>query len=170
MSALRPFTRPADGALGLRPRPATSADLPAIAALDAQCFGRPWSLAVYREELERPLTRLRLLEHAGAVVGLSCTWIVADEAHLLRIATKVGMRRRGLGRALLRAVLDEASAAGCRVLLLEVAAANAPAVGLYDAFGFRPIGRRKAYYTRPPDDALVMRRALGPAVRDGSTS
>jgi ribosomal-protein-alanine N-acetyltransferase len=145
------------------PRPATSDDLPAIAALDAACFGNPWSHDVYGQELARPFARLRLLEHAGVVVGLSCTWIVADEAHLLRIATLPRARRRGLGRVLLRAVLHEASAAGCIHVLLEVAAGNAPAVALYEAFGFRPIGRRNGYYAHPPDDAVVMHRSLEPA-------
>jgi len=145
------------------PRPATVDDLPAIAALDAACFGNPWSVEVYDQELARPFSHLRLLEHQGAVVGLSCAWIVADETHLLRIATLAGVRRRGLGRVLLRAVLDEASAAGCIHALLEVAAGNTPAVALYEAFGFRPVGRRKGYYAHPPDDALVMHRSLEPA-------
>jgi len=142
------------------PRLATLDDLPAIAALDAECFGNPWSCDVYGQELARPFARLRLLEHAGVVVGLSCAWIVADEAHLLRIATLAHARRAGVGRVLLRAVLDEATAAGCLHVLLEVAAGNVPAVALYEAFGFRPIGRRKGYYAHPPDDALVMCRLL----------
>jgi ribosomal-protein-alanine N-acetyltransferase len=61
---------------------------------------------------------------------------------------------------LLRALLDEASAAGCVHALLEVAAGNAPAVALYETFGFRAVGRRKGYYAHPPDDALVMHRSL----------
>lgn len=142
------------------PRPATLADLPAIATLDAACFGNPWSREVYQEELERPFARVRLLEVGAELMGLSCAWMVADEAHLLRIATLARARRRGLGRVLLRAVIDEATAAGCREVLLEVAASNAPAVGLYASFGFHPIGRRKGYYAHPPDDAVVMRLAL----------
>lgn len=152
------------GAEGLPPpRLATAHDLPAIAALDATCFGNAWAADVYEQELARPFARLRLLEEDGVVLALSCAWIVADEAHLLRIATLASARRRGLGRVLLQAVIDEAAAAGCQHVLLEVAAGNVPAVALYRAFDFEPIGRRKAYYVSPPDDALVMRRAFGPA-------
>lgn len=144
-------------------RAATDADLAAIAALDAACFGNPWSIEDYRQELVRPFARLRVVEEAGVLVALSCSWVVGDEAHLLRIATRTCERRRGRGRALLQAVLDHAVAAGCHQVLLEVAAGNAPAVGLYTAFGFSPIARRKAYYAHPPDDALVMQRVLDPA-------
>lgn len=158
------------GAQGLPPpRLATRDDLPAIATLDLACFGNPWSADVYEQELVRPFARLRLFEEGGVVLGLSCAWIVADETHLLRIATLARARRRGLGRALLQAVIDEATAAGCRHVLLEVAAGNVPAVSLYRAFDFEPIGRRKAYYVSPPDDALVMRRALGPSSFHGRT-
>jgi ribosomal-protein-alanine N-acetyltransferase len=145
------------------PRPATLADLAAIAALDAACFGNPWTAEVYHQELYRPFARLRLAEDVHGLVGLSCVWIVAEEAHLLRIATVAHERRRGHGRVLLQAVLDETAAAGCQRVLLEVAAGNAPAVGLYAAFGFQPIGRRKGYYAHPPDDALVMQRSLATA-------
>jgi ribosomal-protein-alanine N-acetyltransferase len=150
------------------PRLATLADLPAIAALDAACFGNPWSADVYEQELSRPFARVRLVEHAGAVLAVSCAWLVADEAHLLRIATHAAARRRGLGRTLLAVVLDEAARAGCAQVLLEVAAGNNPAVALYEAFGFRPIGRRKGYYAHPPDDALVMRHALELPPRQGT--
>jgi len=143
-------------------RPATEADLPALAALDAACFGNPWSADAYRQELVRPCARLTLAEADGVIEGLSCAWIIADEAHLLRIATLAAQRRRGLGRALLQHVIDRAQQAACHRVLLEVAASNLPAVALYDAFGFETIGTRVGYYAHPPDDALVMARVLPP--------
>ncbi|MCX4242378.1 ribosomal protein S18-alanine N-acetyltransferase [Paraliomyxa miuraensis] len=144
-------------------RPATAIDLPALAALDAACFGNPWSLEDYRQELTRSFARLHVVEVAGVLVGMSCSWVVGDEAHLLRIATSCGERRRGRGRALLRGVLDHATAAGCQQVLLEVASSNEAALALYAAFGFVPIGRRNGYYAHPPDDAIVMRRVLSHA-------
>lgn len=141
-------------------RPATHADLPAIAALDRECFGNPWSLELYRQELHRPFARLAVMEHGGALVGLSCSWVMGDEAHLLRIATRAELRRRGLGRRLLESVLAHMGEAGCAVVLLEVAAANLPARALYERFGFEPLAVRKAYYREPPDDAVVMQRRL----------
>ncbi len=141
-------------------RRASAADLSALASLDAACFGRPWSAEVYLEELERPFCLLYVVEEAASIVGSSCTWIVGDEAHLLRIATHPGYRRRGLGRSLLSSVLRRTIEAGCERVLLEVAAGNVAAVALYRGFGFALVGRRRAYYKDPPDDALVMHKIV----------
>ncbi len=131
-----------------------------MAGLDAACFGNAWSVDVYRQELVREYCQLRVLEHGSGLGGWSCTWIVADEAHLLRIAIAPPHRRHGLGRQLLAEVLREVGEAGCTAVLLEVAAANQPARALYEAFEFETIGVRSGYYTRPPDDAVVMRCPL----------
>jgi ribosomal-protein-alanine N-acetyltransferase len=41
-------------------------------------------------------------------------------------------------------------------LTLEVRAGNDPAIALYEKFGFRVEGRRKAYYSDNHEDALIM--------------
>lgn len=144
-------------------RPAVSADLPAIAQLDAACFGRAWTEEVYGQELERPFAQLYVVERAGAIIGLSCTWIVSDEAHLLRIATAAAHRREGLGHRMLSSVVSRARAAGCERIILEVGASNVAAVSLYEKFVFERLGLRRGYYSNPPDDALVMQRVLSGA-------
>jgi ribosomal-protein-alanine N-acetyltransferase len=47
-----------------------------------------------------------------------------------------------------------------RRLFLEVAVDNAPAIGLYRAFGFTEEGRRRGYYQGPNGavDALILGR------------
>jgi len=142
-------------------RCAAEADLSAIVELDRACFGNPWTLEAYRQELYRPFAELWVVEEEAALVGLSCTWILGDEAHLLRIATRSDRRRRGLGRALLRSVIDRVTTAECRGLLLEVGASNRSALALYRTHGFEEVGRRRGYYRDPPDDALTLRRPLG---------
>ena len=62
-----------------------------------------------------------------------------------------------------RAALERAQSAGCDSMTLEVAASNDAAIELYAAFGFSVVGRRVGYYRVPPDDALLMRRALAKA-------
>lgn len=145
-------------------RRARPSDLGAIDRIERASFGNPWPLDAYAQELEREHGTVEVATIRGeGVIGFSCAWHVAAEAHLMRIATDPRFRRRGIGRDLLCAVLARAQSASCLHITLEVASTNAPAVALYRAWGFREIGRRKGYYRVPPDDALVMRRALEPA-------
>lgn len=154
MSAATPADAP------LHERDATHDDLDAIEALDAAVFGNPWSAELYRQELFRAYARLRVLVEGEAIVGLCCSWQIGDEAHLLRIATRADRRGRGLGRRLLRSCLAHARERGCASMVLEVAASNEVAIGLYRAHGFTEIGRRRGYYRHPPDDGVTMRCAL----------
>ncbi|RGC70697.1 ribosomal-protein-alanine N-acetyltransferase [Micromonospora sp. MW-13] len=96
---------------------------------------------------------------AGKVLGYAGLTVAApDEAWVQNIAVRRDAQRRGVGRALLEALLAEAARRGARSTLLEVAADNAPAQRLYAAYGFEPIGVRRGYYQPSNTDALVMRR------------
>jgi ribosomal-protein-alanine N-acetyltransferase len=139
-------------------RDALAMDLDSICHIEHACFGNPWPADAYAQELQRVEGQLMVAVDLGGVVGFSCVWHVAGEAHLLRIAVDPTLRRRGLGRMLLRAVFARAQVAGCNQITLEVASANTPAIALYHEAGFTEIGRREGYYRTPPDDALVMRR------------
>jgi [ribosomal protein S18]-alanine N-acetyltransferase len=90
----------------------------------------------------------------GYVVALDA----ADEGEILNLAVAPGGRRRGLGRALVQDILQELAERGVRQVYLEVRESNAPARALYAAHGFREVGRRKQYYRRPVEDAIVLRR------------
>ena len=67
-------------------------------------------------------------------------------------------RRRGIGRALLEGAVAWAREHGVRKLELHVFPHNEPAIALYEAFGFRREGLRKAHYRRADDfvDAILM--------------
>jgi ribosomal protein S18 acetylase RimI-like enzyme len=74
---------------------------------------------------------------------------------------------RGLGRAVLEALLGEAVRRGCGQVLLEVRADNGPAMALYHSRGFEQIALRRGYYA-PGADGVVMRlRLTGKAAADG---
>jgi [ribosomal protein S18]-alanine N-acetyltransferase len=153
-------------------RPATLGDLLAIEHIEVASFGNPWVADIYAQEIEREIGCVEVAEAGdGTIVGVFCIWCVADEAHLMRIATAPGHRRQGIGRELLDAAFDRARRAGCDHMTLEVAAGNRAAIDLYVAAGFSVAGRRPGYYRTPPDDALLMRRDLraeGPAAEPRS--
>jgi ribosomal-protein-alanine acetyltransferase len=89
------------------------------------------------------------------IVGFLVGEQIVDELHILNVVVEPTLRRRGLGRALLRRSLEEASAAGLDVVHLEVRASNRAALSLYEGHGFQPVGVRPRYYS-DGDDAVLM--------------
>ena len=94
----------------------------------------------------------------GAVAGYVVALDAADEGEILNLAVAPSGRRHGLGRTLVEEVLDALADRGVRKVYLEVRESNAPARALYAAHGFKEAGRRKRYYRRPEEDAIVLRR------------
>ncbi len=80
----------------------------------------------------------------------------------LGLMVEVGYRRRGVGRALLAQAVDWAAKAGVRKLELHVFPWNAPAIALYESFGFEREGLRKRHYLRDgvPVDTILMAMQL----------
>jgi len=139
-----------------RIRRATRDDVPRIVALERAIFTDPWSARALAGALVRPEAVFLVFEREGTVAGYATGIQVVDEGEILNIAVDPGERRRGAGRELLAALLDSLVQRGARRLFLEVRASNAAAIALYEAFGFRRIGRRAAYYVRPVEDAVTM--------------
>jgi RimJ/RimL family protein N-acetyltransferase len=73
-------------------------------------------------------------------------------------------RRQGIGRALLERTVEWARASGIRKLELHVFAYNAPAIALYESFGFVQEGYRRGHYRRDGEylDAILMAFATLP--------
>ena len=141
-------------------RPMTEADLPAVMVLERALYpDDAWTEGMLRDELaEQPATRFYLVaEESGQVVGYAGLCSVGDEADVQTIGVRADREGRGIGSALLTALLDEAVVRGCVVVYLEVRADNERAQKLYERFGFEPIGIRRKYYQPSGVDAVVMR-------------
>ena len=67
-------------------------------------------------------------------------------------------RRKGVGGALVGALIQEAQRQEAEFISLEVRPSNRAAVALYTKLGFAEEGRRKNYYTDPTEDALLLTR------------
>lgn len=138
-------------------RAATRDDLRGIQAIENRCFGSPWDLDAYRQELDERRGSLTVAVSSGrAVVGFVCVWHIFEDAQLLRIATDPRWWRMGIARGLIHHAIRLAQSAHCERMTLEVGASNRSAFCLYQSFGFEEIGRRTGYYRCPPDDAIVM--------------
>ncbi len=66
-----------------------------------------------------------------------------------------GFLRRGIANALLGALIRRAKNEAASAILLEVRESNLAAHGLYEKCGFREVGRRRAYYRDPVEDAIL---------------
>ena len=141
--------------------------LDGILAVDAATFDRPWTRAMYEWEWTHSdvarfyvarIPGARPGADSGAVVAYCAGWIVFDELHINNLAVAPAQRRRGVASALLAHVLREGAALGAIRATLEVRRSNVEARGLYDRFGFTVAGVRRAYYTNPVEDALVLWR------------
>jgi ribosomal-protein-alanine N-acetyltransferase len=138
-------------------RPATEADLAAVAVLEAELFGPDaWDEVALRAELDGPGRRFVVAE-GEQLVGYAVSRSIGDVVDLQRIAVSWGHQRTGIATALLDDLL--AHPGGADRMMLEVSAANGAAIELYLRRGFAEIARRARYY-RDGSDALVLSRAL----------
>lgn len=131
-----------------------------IAALETQCFSDPWSETSVRSELSNPLSLWLVAEDGGKVVGYVGSQSVAPEADVMNLAVAPEWRSRGIGRALMTALIAQLHSRGITALFLEVRVGNTPAQGLYRSLGFAEVGRRPKYYVNPTEDALILRKEL----------
>lgn len=137
----------------------SSSEIDQVLALDDLCFHRPWTRAEYERELADPARCfLYVAREGGETIAYCSFWRIFDEIHLNNFAVHPRVRRRGVGRALLAHVLEEAAAMGAPHATLEVRVSNAPAVALYESAGFSRAGLRRGYYTHPVEDALILWR------------
>ena len=143
-----------------RLRPMTRADLPRVMELEEELFAPDtWTAAMYRDELAQTATRHYLVaDDGGTVVGYAGLIAYDDEAHVATIGVAAARQGKGIGAALLDALLAEADRRRSPVVLLEVRADNTVAQGLYRRRGFTEIGRRPRYYQPSGTDAVVMQR------------
>jgi ribosomal-protein-alanine N-acetyltransferase len=150
-----------DSALPLRIRPATPDDLDVIEALEKRIFTTPWSREALRPELEARPDRMGLLAVVDdRPIGYALVWVVADELHLVTLGVERAYRRRGVARALLRALTMAQRAQRARLLTLEVRASNRAALAFYRSEGFREVALRLRYYPDNKEDAVVMLKEL----------
>jgi ribosomal-protein-alanine acetyltransferase len=140
-------------------RPITSADVDAVANLDATTSGLAhWQRDDYARAAE-PCSAIqcRVAEVAGKIVGFITARTTLRETEILNIAVVSTQRRQGIATKL---VQDQLNVPGTTVLFLEVRESNSAARAFYEKIGFRETGRRRAYYSNPTEDALLLRRDI----------
>lgn len=167
----------------LEVKPIAPQMLGAVLELDDLCFGGLWTLEAYQRELDSPNSVLlglflgnsteqgeqrskgevfnypqpsSLTPYPSPLLSIGCFWEILDEAHITLLAVHPNYQGRGLGQAMLLALMIEAIDRGLERATLEVRASNLPALSLYQKFGFKFAGRRRKYYKDTNEDALIL--------------
>lgn len=137
--------------------PMTRALVPQIAAIERACFSLPWTEEMLLEELESLNTScIVAVTEQEEVLGYASLTVVLDEGYINNVAVRREYRRRGVASELLRVFFRFAEANRLAFLTLEVRESNLAARGLYQKYGFQEVGRRRNYYDKPREDALLM--------------
>jgi ribosomal-protein-alanine N-acetyltransferase len=134
-------------------------DAALLARLHAQCFDEAWGETSFAAFLRDSFTFALIADGRAFILVRGA----ADECEILTLCTRPASRRSGLARALIDAAGAEALRRGAQRMFLEVAADNEPALALYRAAGFAPVGHRPGYYARsagPRADAVILSATL----------
>lgn len=142
-------------------RPMTRDDIDAVMAIELVAYAYPWTRRIMLDCL-RVGYHCNVGEVDGTLAGYCIMSTGAGEAHILNLCVADEFQRRGLGRALLSKVLDNAKVMGVENVFLEVRPSNYPAISLYDQLGFNQIGTRKDYYParNGREDAVILAKNI----------
>ncbi len=140
----------------------TPADLEEITLIETASFSEPWSISGFAGALSFHGAFIRCAREGrgGVILGYVVAWFVADEGQIANLAVRREAQRRGVGAALLDAMLSEARERGMANVYLEVRASNSAARALYAGRGFEEIGKRHGYYRAPVEDGMILRRVM----------
>lgn len=139
-------------------RKARAEELNIAHELEVACFKHPYGLALLRmyHALSPDLFLVAEVEGrvVGYVIGLCKRW---GEGHVISLAVHPRHRRRGIGRALMEALLARFKERGMQAVRLEVRVSNTPAIKLYEKLGFRIKGVSQGYYLDGEDAYLMVK-------------
>ncbi len=154
----RPDAFPAPA--GVKFRPLTQLDLVPAFAIEKSAYGKEgWTMAQLKEEYGGKDRMYVAGEFAGELIAYAGVVNLAGIADVLTLTVAESHRRKGIGREMLRRLIDWARTQKCEAIMLEVRVGNGEAIPLYESFGFIEISRRKDYYGAGKT-AIVMRKEL----------
>ncbi len=145
-------------------RLASAADLAAIGSLEELCFSSPWTASSLLSTFQTGMALFLVGENdAGLLTGYGIFSRAPGEWEVLRLGVSPAERRSGTGTRILEKAASLFAESGGGRLLLEVRASNLPALGLYRKAGFSPFSTRPRYYKDPVEDAVCMKKTIGPS-------
>lgn len=115
-------------------------------AIDADAF--PFASVQFGQRAASLRVLVARDERDGRVLGFLAGRVQRGSLCIHGLAVDRGVRRRGVGRKLVRAAGAQARAEGLHALVLQVGVANRAAIALYESEGFRVVQRIAGYYAQ----------------------
>ncbi len=146
-------------------RPMTKDDIEQVVCIENSIFTIPWSGKSFLDASTTPENVYLVCEENGIIQGYCGLWTVIDEGNITNMAVSPAYRRKGIARQLMQEMEKRGRMKDVSVFFLEVRESNTPARNLYEIMGYRVIGRRKNFYEKPAEDALIMSKIYGDGYR-----
>ena len=136
-----------------------------VIKIERVVFPAPWERRDFEFARSRKNGFCRVVMVEREIVGYVVGFLIDREFHLANFAIAPDFQQRGLGRKTIEAVFDLLETKA-QVVSLEVRMSNWVAIDFYKKMGFETMAIRKAYYTHPREDALVMLKPLNTRLSD----
>lgn len=142
-------------------RPMEIEDLQRVVVLEKQLFTSAWSESDFLYEiLHNDFSLNYVLEDEGYIIGYIGVWIMYEQSEITTIGVETQYQGQGLGKEMMKTIIDIAIQHGCESMSLEVRVSNHKAIALYESLGFMSVGIRKDYYQDNHEDAYLMVKRL----------
>ncbi len=142
-------------------------DLPAVMELNRTCLPENYPDNFFMGIHYHAPKSFLVADTGGSVIGYIMCRIErgissfghrpVKKGHIVSVAVRKDMRRRGVGSALITAAMRAMNDYGASEYFLEVRRSNEDAISVYERLGFRMVRVLKAYY-RDGEDAFLMVR------------
>lgn len=134
----------------------TPADINAVMQIEISVYPYPWTKGILADCIRAGYDCWVATENEK-IIGHGVLSVAAGESHILNLAVHHAYQGQGIGKQLLKQLMDTARVKSADIILLEVRPSNKAAIHIYESTGFNEIGCRKAYYPAPQgkEDALL---------------
>ncbi|HRQ07626.1 MAG TPA: ribosomal protein S18-alanine N-acetyltransferase [Nitrosomonas europaea] len=138
-------------------------DLEQVIRIEHEIFLFPWSIVNFSDSIKAGYhCRVLVQPNSDLVMGYGILMTGPGEAHVLTLGVGAAWQSQGLGRKMLRYLIELSRKHQAEFVLLDVRESNTGAINLYERLGFQQIAVRKGYYPAMcgREDALVMKLEL----------
>lgn len=133
----------------------TKEDVPFVAKLENETFAEPWSEKSLLDFLEHNYAYFFVADVNGEIAGYIGSYKAGTSMDITNVAVFENHRRKGIAASLVKAVINNAKEKKCEMVNLEVRESNEKAIRLYEKEGFKTIGIRKNFYSKPTENAII---------------